>query len=36
MEWNLAAPDRPTRYLVLKRFGTWDAALEAAGLATTV
>jgi hypothetical protein len=31
-DWDNTAPDHPTRGLVTKRFGSWDAALRAAGL----
>jgi len=31
-EWDRAAPDRPTRAVVIREFGTWAKALQAAGL----
>jgi len=32
LDWNSVAPDHPTRALVTRRFGSWDAALLKAGL----
>lgn len=30
-EWDAAGPDHPSRVTVIRRFGSWNAAMEAAG-----
>jgi hypothetical protein len=32
IDWDRAEPDHPSRQLVRHRFGTWSAAVQAAGL----